>query len=181
MNSETWLLSMCCGAAAIPLCITAWSWLIGNRNGADCEPEPEDNVIRSDVPGHPEYATQRAAEIANQRMTGRNLGGKLHVYTNADGDHADQHSQQRYTGWMLENDRAAKVGVIVHKTDWQTRDRMGEQRGRVSNTWVNGEPFVDAETKSGGGMNVLVAIAALVVLGMVGFSLYCAYMLWWPK
>lgn len=168
--------------AAVPLFVlvfVAVSWAMGNRNGSDVEPEPSDGVIRSDVPGHPECATQRAAEIVNQRLTGRNLGGDLNVYVST--EQADEHSQRRYSDWMTENGRAASVGVHVHRVGPEERDRISAMRGSGSQVWHN-----TAETENGGGIQTTITkqghgcglyIALVVVGGMIAVSLYCLYLM----
>ena len=97
-----------------------------SNGGQDGKVKPG-NVITSDVPNHPEYATQRAAELVNQRMVGRNRGPDKHVYVST--EDADFHSQNAYITWMKENNRAADHGVHVHEVGPQERDERNENGG----------------------------------------------------
>lgn len=162
---------------AVPLFVIAyvvWCWL---NHESDAPVETDDKIIKSDVPGHPEYATQRAAEIVNQRLTGRNLGGKLHVYVSP--EQADVHSQSRHIAWMEEQGRAASVGVQVHRVSAADRDRISAMRGSGSQVWHNTaetESGVQITvTKQGQGCGLYIALA--VVFSMIAASLYCLYLM----
>lgn len=139
LSAETNLFLMCSSIFVLPLLYCAVSWLSGNRNTPAGGGEHGDKIIRSDVPGHPEYATQRAAEIVNQRETGgvKYWGGdERTVYVNSDPEHSDWHSQQRHIDYMTENGRAARNGVKVHKVSAAERDARSAMRQRGT-TWIN--------------------------------------------
>lgn len=173
----------CLGAIPIFVVVyVAWAWLTSGGNGANVPPEKGDGIIRSDVPGHPEYATQRAAEIVNQRETGgvKYWGGdEREVYVNSDPDNADWHSQQRHIDYMTENGRAARNGVKVHKVSAAERDRISAMRGSGSGMWHNtAETSPITETHSGGmsdGAKLAAGCFMVAITGGVG--IVCAIVL----
>ena len=92
----------------------------------------QSNVITSDVPNHPEYATQRAAELVNQRAVGRNRGPDKHVYVST--EQADYHSQDAHIKGLNQKQsngrtNAENNGVHVHHVSPQERDERNENGG----------------------------------------------------
>ena len=169
----------CLGAIPIFVIVyVAWAWLTSGGNGANVPPKKGDGIIRSDVPGHPEYATQRAAEIVNQRLVGRNRGDDLDVFVST--EQADEHSQRRHIDWMTENGRAASVGVHVRRVDPAERDRLSDMQERGT-TWHNppSEGFdpetgridgaIKTERTGGGGCTqALALVMAIIVVIVIG-------------
>ena len=165
------------GGVLVFLVVVAVIWATSDGNGSDVSPEPQDNTIRSDTPYHPEYATQRAAEIVNQRESGRWRGDDLHVYVSS--DNADWHSQQRHIDWMTENGRAARNGVQVHKVSAAERDRISALRGSGSQVWHNTAetetPGVTETHSPANGMAFAMAVIIVAVLG--GGGIWCGILL----
>lgn len=138
---NTLCLSFTCGPMILALIWWFISLLASKVESG--EPEKQDNVIRSDVPNHPEAAVDRTADKVFNRLTGGEkwypgMTEDLHLYAAmpAPDDRSGGHKQGNLLHWMLEGGRAASVGVKIHLVPVDEQDRISAMRDR-STAWIN--------------------------------------------